>query len=219
MNPRDRFILETEEHRTPEQPEGTWSQLRCTIIEVKADGSRTRLGEFIRSYSSLMATWEPFEQGDKFYALCSPEYTGTSVMALPSCEIIAAEAPDANGFCPTGFYVPRFEKDYPSDDDESCPIEPAGMFGFVCGCVWGDDTSWKLQMLDLSRIEDGKITRTQPFGYHELPPGSLRDHVWVMDSADGRLGVQCSALSLHWLDQSTPSKSQDDATPDADDAL
>lgn len=41
-------------------------------------------------------------------------------------------------------------------------------FGFVCGCIWGDDTSWKIQFLDLSRISEGILTRDARFGYLEL---------------------------------------------------
>ncbi len=41
--------------------------------------------------------------------------------------------------------------------------------GFVSGCVWGDDSSWKTQYLDLSRVEDGFIRREERFGYIELP--------------------------------------------------
>lgn len=36
-------------------------------------------------------------------------------------------------------------------------------FGFVAGCYWGDDTSWKINILDLSRIEEGKLN------YFEFP--------------------------------------------------
>jgi len=41
-------------------------------------------------------------------------------------------------------------------------------FGFVAGCVWGDDCSWKVQYLDLSRVSEGIITRDDRFGYIEL---------------------------------------------------
>lgn len=46
-----------------------------------------------------------------------------------------------------------------------------GQFGFVSGCVWGDDSSWKLQYLDLSKITEGVITRTDRWGYWPLPDG------------------------------------------------
>lgn len=43
-------------------------------------------------------------------------------------------------------------------------------FGFVSGCYWGDDSSWKIQYLDLREIERGIIKREEKFGYIELPP-------------------------------------------------
>jgi hypothetical protein len=41
--------------------------------------------------------------------------------------------------------------------------------GFVAGCIWGDDSSWKIQHLDLSRVEEGIIERDERFGYVPLP--------------------------------------------------
>jgi hypothetical protein len=45
---------------------------------------------------------------------------------------------------------------------------PDGSFGFVWGCYWGDDSSWKVQYLDLSLIQEGIIMRDDRFGYVEL---------------------------------------------------
>ena len=44
-------------------------------------------------------------------------------------------------------------------------------FGFVAGCIWGDDSSWKLQYLDLSQAANGILRREERFGYVELPHG------------------------------------------------
>ncbi|HKH93282.1 MAG TPA: hypothetical protein VKA54_15870 [Gemmatimonadaceae bacterium] len=51
------------------------------------------------------------------------------------------------------------------------PVGPAQHhpFGFVAGCVWGDDNSWKVQYLDLSRAAEGILRRDDRFGYIELP--------------------------------------------------
>lgn len=56
-------------------------------------------------------------------------------------------------------------------------------FGFVAGCVWGDDSGgWKLQFLDLSKADQGIVTRDERFGYLELPVGvKLADAVEVLD--------------------------------------
>lgn len=52
-------------------------------------------------------------------------------------------------------------------------------FGLVAGCVWGDDSSWKLQRIDLSNADKGEIKRDAPWGYVELPHDfiSLKRHV------------------------------------------
>ncbi len=47
--------------------------------------------------------------------------------------------------------------------------QPSGQYGFVFGCVWGDDSSMKVQYLDLSRITEGILVRDDRFGYVEMP--------------------------------------------------
>lgn len=50
--------------------------------------------------------------------------------------------------------------------------------GFISGCVWGDDTSWKVEYLDLSRADEGIIKREARFGYVELAAGQdLKDAI------------------------------------------
>ena len=39
----------------------------------------------------------------------------------------------------------------------------------MAGCYWGDDSSWKIQHIDVSRIDEGIIVRSDRFGYIELP--------------------------------------------------
>lgn len=51
-------------------------------------------------------------------------------------------------------------------------------FGFVAGCIWGDDSSWKVEYLDLHDVAQGMIRRDHRFGYIELPEGvKLRDAI------------------------------------------
>jgi len=40
---------------------------------------------------------------------------------------------------------------------------------FVAGCYWGDDSSYKIQYIDVSRIDEGIIKRDDRFGYIALP--------------------------------------------------
>jgi len=46
---------------------------------------------------------------------------------------------------------------------------PDRIHGFIAGCVWGDDSSWKIEYLDLSRADSGIIVREARYGYIELP--------------------------------------------------
>lgn len=55
-------------------------------------------------------------------------------------------------------------------------------FGFVAGCLWGDDSSWKIQYLDLSDAEKGIVKREERFGYIELPETlSLKEAIDMYD--------------------------------------
>lgn len=139
----------------------------------KVPGNEIIVGSYERNYR-MMGTFEPFRQGDRNFALIAPHYTATSVMDLATGEIIASEEPQGNGFCPVGFYVPDW---WDVNDGSMLPGSlywdegdewPTGDFGFVWGCHWGDDSSWKVQYLDLSKITEGIITREERFGYVQL---------------------------------------------------
>jgi hypothetical protein len=55
-------------------------------------------------------------------------------------------------------------------------------FGFVAGCIWGDDSTYKIQYLDLSEAEKGIIKRDERFGYIALPENlSLKDAIDMYD--------------------------------------
>lgn len=145
------------------QGEGYWSHAIVGVF----DKDNNKVGEYKRNYGALYDTFFPFKQGDEWFALYSSDYTATRVMKLPECEDIAGEDADSFGFCPTKFYVPQADegdKAHAETLEELC-----GTFGFVAGCIWGDDSSWKIQYLDLSRIKDGILTRDERFGYIEMP--------------------------------------------------
>ncbi|MBP7133845.1 hypothetical protein KBA73_01385 [Patescibacteria group bacterium] len=142
---------------------GTWNMLKCEVFCRREDGGEPdKVGEYQRNYSSFFNTFEPFLKDGKEYALISENYSRTAAISLPDCKIVAKEDPSAFGFCPTGFHVPWL--------GENIPIN--GHFGIICGCVWGDEFSWKVQFLDLSKIEEGIIRREARWGYVELEGGS-----------------------------------------------
>ncbi|HVW03039.1 MAG TPA: hypothetical protein VHB77_21945 [Planctomycetaceae bacterium] len=167
--PRDAYFV-----RSTPKPNGP-GFIDSTIVEVyrrlQTDNSREKICEYVRNYS-LLQTFEPFRQGGREFALISRDYTMIAVLDLSSGTIIAAES--VGGFCPVGFYVPDWwdvndGSDIPGSASWSADDEwPTGRFGFVWGCIWGDDSSWKVQYLDLSRITEGIIIREERFGYVEL---------------------------------------------------
>lgn len=162
--PRERYSTRVELR----SPETAWPQVRVDIL----DGDQV-IASYARNYRMLQ-TFEPFRQAGRDFALISPDYTGTSVIDLATGQIIAAERHDPVGFCPVGFYVPDWWDVHhgwtlPGTLHWTADREwPTGMFGFVWGCVWGDDQSWKVQYLDLSSIQNGILRRDDRFGYLEL---------------------------------------------------
>ncbi len=55
-------------------------------------------------------------------------------------------------------------------------------FGFIAGCIWGDENTWKVQYLDLSKAHEGILVREERFGYIELPEDlRLKDAIDMTD--------------------------------------
>jgi len=164
-----RDIYSVREH-TVETKEGYGNTLNIEVLNDEHDV----IAKYSRNYGALMRTFEPFRQGDRAFALISTDYTATSVMDLATGKIIASETPDSGGFCPVGFYVPDWWDLHdgsilPGSSGWKVDYEnPKGNFGFVWGCIWGDDSSWKIQHLDLSNIQNGEIKRDERFGYVKL---------------------------------------------------
>jgi hypothetical protein len=185
--PRDNYAVKGS--RKPNRP-GTWDS---TIVEVfRRGGSRGELEkicEYERNYSMLQ-TFEPFRQGGREFALISRDYTRTAVLDLDSGRVVAEEG-DAGGwgFCPVGFYVPDW---WDVNDGSVIPGSaywdadcewPTGDFGFVWGCIWGDDSSWKVQYLDLSRVREGVVRREERFGYVELATIGFNSPCLTLDAS------------------------------------
>ena len=94
------------------------------------------------------------------------------------------------GFCPVEMYIPKYNKYSVGDEGEyyivdtqykTCAEFIADQedknfvevkycnFGFLSGCVWGDDSSWKLLYIDLSKVPNKELVISDKFGYWELP--------------------------------------------------
>ena len=180
---------------------GCWNVLTIGIFD-----QGELIGSYQRNYSALYNTFYPFRANSKDLALYSPDYTGTRVLELPSCRDLGGEVGEANGFCPVDFFVPwrrsyRFEdsddnlwfingdncfdNSWFSDSGENPPLLNDVEYlphGFVAGCVWGDDSSWKIQHLDLSKADQGIISRSERFGHIHLPNGlNLKDVIHMSE--------------------------------------
>jgi hypothetical protein len=119
------------------------------------------------------------------------------------------------GFCPRDFFVMgRYDDCCDNEDIESTFTiydgsyddkiydpsgsveknnEVLGKFGFVAGCLWGDDSSDKIQFLDLSRISEGIITKDERFGYLELPARLTLKESLEISLERGELSIQILA--------------------------
>lgn len=184
------FYLEYEQFTTKS---GCWEKTSVSIYD-----KGKIVGGYERGYGSLFDTFWVFQQGEDTYALYSADYTTTRVLKMVGGQFVdwCGEEGDSLGFCPTGFYVPGFG----DDTDELKPW--MGTFGFVCGCVWGDDSAWKIQFLDLSRLSEKILVRDDRLGYIELLGDSdgLPDAIDVSDYSpeDGfhEIRIACA----HWFD-------------------
>jgi hypothetical protein len=159
------FARKVGELSNPPGPRGepTWNSSRIAIYRQDND-SEEQIGEYVRNYGTLFRTFFPFRRKGRDFALYSRDYTATRVMALPSCQDIGGEERSGGGFCPVDFHVPCL--------DDATDSEEKRLFidsGFVAGCVWGDDSCWKIQYLDLTNVEHGQIRRDERFGYIVLP--------------------------------------------------
>ncbi len=175
LKPRDKYMVKT---ASKSNGKGYWES---TIVDIYERGKTKKIATYERHYE-MLNTFEPFRQGDKDYALISMDYTKTAVLDLQTGKVIAEEGEECVngevlkgcGFCPVGFYVPDWWDIHDGSIDMNSEHWnknwewPVGDFGFVWGCYWGDDTSWKVQYLDLSRIQEGIIKREERFGYVEL---------------------------------------------------
>ncbi len=194
---------------TVQNSPGTWNSTKVSIFR-----DDKLIGEYLRNYhGSGIETFYPFEMNNEWYALYSANYTATRVLKLHEDRIEdwCGEEASSFGFCPIEFYIPRYNMysvkdkyDYYDVDAEYKTQEEFVEtqtsadfvetkfcnFGFMSGCIWGDDSSWKLRYIDLEKIPEKELSIIEKFGYWELPHNmSLKecidmsgwepDHDWV----------------------------------------
>lgn len=185
--------------------EGCWNNERIGIFE-----DDKKIGEFERNYHGFgIETFYPFKYNNKWYAIYSHKYIAISVMSLPDCKEVAHTEFVGHGFCPVETWVPtyKYKKDaftlnnpktgkdksyavyYPEIDfekeKEDCNDLPTLYhdFAFVAGCVWGDDSCWKIRLLDLKDLDNGKIGY-KDIGYLEMPVNLSLQKAVLIDAED-----------------------------------
>ena len=129
----------------------------------------------------------------KWYALYSKDYTATRVMSLPDCRDLGGEEAMGAASARSSSTYPRYRKVlmthpdhrvtenwcFESDGHEDTKASSRDFtftygpwlsldIGFVAGCHWGDDSTWKLQVFDLSRAAEGILVRSERFGHVQL---------------------------------------------------
>lgn len=152
-----------------------WSH---TLVEILK--GHITIGSYIRTYPGCgKSTFFPFshERSGKELALASANYMYTDIMELPSCTWLSGDPQRERDyfthFCPVEFFVPK---------------EGKGDFGFVGGCVWGDDSSMKVRLLDLRDADKGKISKID-IGYVEYY-GDLKDAIKDFEIYEDELSFQ-----------------------------
>jgi hypothetical protein len=186
---------------------GVWSTQDCEIWRIggneKNEAVAATVGTFHYGYSGgIQNIFKPFKHKGKWYCTYATSYTCLSVACLDKDQLVhVADVPGdlaADGFCPAEAGVPfRIDceeglyADWDLDGWDFTNPSANRMnaefcdFGFYCGCVWGDDSSYKLKFIDFRDLEQGKIyTPEEPLDYYELPQNvSLEDAVtdmWIL---------------------------------------
>lgn len=179
---------------------GEWSSTLCEIYD-----GENKLGQYTRNYySHAESTFVPFEMNGKEYALYSKNYTQISLMSLPDCKDIPMSdkcKEQMAHFCPVGIHIPQYfdytykikEEDIVSrlhltDSKDLLGVDVVGSgyssLGFTIGCVWGDDSSWKLNLIDLRDVEKGEIwfidnTSEKKWLYEQFPSKAKLEDIAV----------------------------------------
>ena len=188
-----------------------WNILEVTVSRL-INGQKEIVGSYTRNYPSFYDTFFPFVLNGRELALYSNHYMYTRVMELPSCKDLGGEDKTnveyRDHFCPVEFYVPVyrlvsypefegkvikgfltgdecFDKQYDNGKNMLGPVQYCN-FGFVAGCFWGEDQSWKIRFLDLSSANRGAIKKDRRLGFAELPSNlTLKDAIdmrsWLPD--------------------------------------
>ena len=158
----------------------TGKEFTCNCLKVGIFKDDIQIGEYYRNYDIMFTTFFPFEYKGKEYAIYSEIYDEISIMSLPDCKRIALD--DKSGFCSVDFRIVDIDFTlYNTDDEEiinkyNITYDPH--FIWVTGCFWGGRL--ELKLIDISEIENGKITLLQNYVndedlFHDTVRGTVHD--------------------------------------------
>lgn len=148
--------------------DGGWNY---SMYEVFKDN--LPIGKLYRNYRKNKKIFQPLLIENKWHFLFSESYTQMSIYN----ENLEKINNTKSQFCPIDVYVPRFKInsitcEYIADNDEMYDVTPIEEepfytnFAFISGCYWGDDTSMKIRVIDLSNIEN-EFDDVEEYGYIE----------------------------------------------------
>lgn len=212
---------------TVETSEKHWNQTRVEIFKSDKNLIQHKIGEYIRNYhihSMARDTFKPFRKNGKWYALYSANYTAPRIMDLDTGEDIGGMENDSGAMCAVEFYIPTYfcynefsiinnRKEHwifpnnPGDDleeqlDDFRTSENAYTWGyypfaFMSGCIWGDDGSYNVELLDLREADKGIIKLDNRLNYMDLPRSywssdkiKLKDMIWMNDDMELEYGQE-----------------------------
>lgn len=191
-----------------------------------------KIGEFHRNYFLHgKATFAPFQREGKWYALYSPDYTTIRCMDLEDgCKDLGGIEPNEFGICPIEIIVPvysthKFSEGYFRMYYLDIPKKQEfaySKYAITQGCVWGDDSTYKLTVYDISQAHKGIIKPVTYWSnenekeyptYFGLHSGSLKDIVEIhehdpIDSfdADENLDIQFATINTFRINPGSPNE-------------
>lgn len=141
------------------------------FVELVNSHTGDIIHSYYRTYPCLFRTIDAFRYKNSDYIIFSDFTTALKIISVASKEIIEVST---SGFCPTEVFVP-------SQEDITHRITGGQYLPFmlVAGCLWGDDSSWKIQYLSLEDLSR-PLKLEEKFGYLELASGChLKEDVVV----------------------------------------
>lgn len=189
-------------------PESVETRKNCwNYTHVHIYENNKWIGGYVRNYHMLYDTFKPFIFNKKWYALCSKDYTGLDIIELPSCKFKNKRSHNSYGFCPVEV-LPLDETLISNIDQDEKSIfisqNQLGKYALISGCVWGDDSNWKVELVTLDPENGLAEIDNDFFDYTPLPEDyNLLESVQYLNICDEIISVQIISTK-HFSKSLTP---------------